>query len=547
MKPRDYQLWSVAEIFRYFEEGGTGNPIVALPTGTGKSIIIALFLAEVYRRYLGQRIVKLTHVKELIQQNLTKLLEVWPSAPAGVYSAGLGRRESQAPIVYAGIASAIKVAKDFGHVDLVLIDECHLVSPKEGTMYQEFLATLKATNPNLRVIGFTATHYRLGQGALTEDGGIFTDVCVDLTTFDNFNWFLDEGYLCPLIPRATHFELKVDAVKIQHGEFSQKDLQAEVDKEEITREALREAVEQGHGRRSWLVFASGIDHAEHCSQMLNDLGVSATFVHSKLSSEERDKRLLEYKAGAYTAMVNNGILTTGFDHPVLDLIVVLRPTMSPGLWVQMLGRGTRPVYAAGFDLATTAGRLAAIEQGGKRACLVLDFAGNTRRLGPINDPVLPKKRGKGGHGQAPVKVCTGCMTYCHASVRTCPACGQEFPLAVRFKATAGTDELIKRSSNPEIVSLPVDRVAYAEHRKHEGLASLKVSYHCGMRVFREWICLEHDGYAKHRAHDWWRENARTKPPATVYEAFQRLAELRRPERIKVWINKQLPEVRGHEF
>lgn len=543
---RDYQEFGVSALFRYFEENETGNPIIAMPTGTGKSLVIAGFLQEVFHRYAGQRVMCLTHVKELIQQNYGKLRSLWPSAPAGVYSAGLGRKEFYAPIVFAGIASAINCPEDFGRVDLVLIDECHLVSPKEGTMYQELIAALKVRNPFLRVIGLTATHYRLGQGALTEDGGLFTDVPVDMTTFDAFNWFLDEGYLCPLVPRPTKTELKVDGVKIQQGEYNLKQLQLAVDRTELTTQALTEACELASSRKSWLVFASGIEHMEHCCAILNDMGIAATFIHSKISGEERDKRLADYLAGRYQAMVNNGILTTGFDHPGLDCIIMLRPTMSPGLWVQMLGRGTRAVYAEGFDLTTASGRLEAIAASDKRNCLVLDFAGNTRRLGPINDPVLPRKKGA-KKGTAPVKICEGCGCYCHASVRVCPNCQYVFPLRAGFKATASTDELIRRNAMPEIVSVNIDRITYKEHKKPGGVSSLKVSYHCGLRVFHEWVCLEHMGYALHRAHDWWREHSSTRPPESVADALKRIGELRQPRAVRVWINRQYPEVRGHEF
>src|SRR5690606_23327156 len=103
MKFRDYQEYAIASIFRYFEQGGKGNPIVAMPTGTGKSVVIGGFIREVMLRYPGQRIIVLTHVKELIEQNYKKLLALWPTAPAGVYSAGLRRREIGLPITFAGI------------------------------------------------------------------------------------------------------------------------------------------------------------------------------------------------------------------------------------------------------------------------------------------------------------------------------------------------------------------------------------------------------------------------------------------------------------
>lgn len=544
--PRDYQTFSADSLFSYFAAGGTGNPIVALPTGTGKSVVIADFIRRSLLYYPGTRILALTHVQELIEQNCTKLLDMWPTAPLGVYSAGLGRRDVGYPVTFGGIASVVKSLSTLGRIDLVLVDEAHLVSPKDGTMYQELVEHLKALNPYVRVIGFTATPYRLGQGSLTEVGGLFTDFCVDMTTFEAFNWFLDQGYMVPLVPRATKTELDVSGVKIQQGEFSLGQLQASVDKAEITLAALKETIALAQDRQHWLVFASGVEHAEHVSEMLLQLGVSATCVHSKLTSG-RKERLDGFLSGQYRAMVNNGVLTTGFDFPALDLIVVLRPTQSPGLWVQMLGRGTRPAYARGYDLSTVNGRIDAINASLKRNCLVLDFAANTRRLGPVNDPCIPKVRGK-GTGEAPVKVCEACSTYCHASARVCACCGAAFQIKVKIRAQAGNDELIRRNDVPEIVDFNVDHVTYAEHRKPGSPSSLKVSYHCGLRVFKEWICIEHSGLPAKRARDWWREHSGVlKPPATVAEAGTRLAELHAPKRIKVWINRQYPEVRGYEF
>ena len=547
MKFRDYQDYAIESIFRYFEEGGVGNPIVAMPTGTGKSVVIGGFVQQVFYRYPGQRVIKLTHVKELIEQNFEKLLAVWPTAPAGIFSAGLGRKDTGYPIIYAGIATAIKAVETFGRIDLLLIDECHLVSPKADTMYRAFINGLKEINPYLKVIGFTATRYRLGQGLLVEEGGLFTDTCVDMTTLEAFNWFLSEGYLCPLVPRPTRIELDVEGVKTQNGEYNLKQLQSAVDREEVTRAALLEALEIGHDRQHWLVFASGVEHAIRVTDMLETFGVSATCVHSKMSGSDRDKRVADYRSGKYRVMVNNGILTTGFDFPAIDLIVVLRPTQSPGLWVQMLGRGTRPLYADGFDLETTAGRLEAISNSLKRNCLVLDFARNTRRLGPINDPVIPKRKGKGG-GEAPVRICENCGIYCHAGLTNCPECGFTFPRSIKFGSNAGTDDLIRDAREfPQVELFKVDRVVYNEHRKEGRPPSIRASYYCGLRMFDEWVCLEHGGFASKKARDWWRNRSLNQPPETTREGYQRLGELRTPTHIRVWINKQHPEVIGYEY
>lgn len=548
MKLRDYQNYAVDSIFNYFADGNTGNPIVAMPTGTGKSLVIGSFIQRALTQYPGTKIVKLTHVKELIEQNMDKLKTLWPLAPAGLYSAGLKRKEAFFPIVFGGVASVAKAnMAHFGKVDLVLIDECHLLSPKEGSMYQKIIAEFKKTNPKLKVVGFTATDYRLGQGKLTGENSFFTDVCVDMTKRDSFNWFISQGYLVPLIPKKPTLEIDLSNVSVRGGEYKENELQEAFDKQEITLYAIKEMIQFSNGRKCWLIFASGIEHAVHVAEMLDYLGVPATVVHSKMPEKERDANIADFKAGKYMAMVNNGVLTTGFDHPAIDMIGMLRATLSTGLWVQMLGRGTRPLFEAGFDLQTLEGRQASIAASQKQNCLVMDFAGNTKRLGPINDPVLPKAKGKGS-GVAPVKVCPACMLYNHASVRNCVYCQFEFPHYIKIGEHAGTDDLIATDNNQPITEIfEVDRVTYQRHEKEGKPDSLKVIYYCGLRSFKEYICFEHEGFASRKAKQWWRDaTLENNTPETITDVLLNLNLLRQPQRIKVWL-KQHPEIMNYEY
>ncbi len=553
---RPYQEEAVESIYRYFAHKG-GNPILACPTGTGKSVILAEFLRGALQSYPGQRILKMTHRKEIILQNADKLLKLWPTAPLGIYSAGLGRRDI-APITFAGIGSIYKLARDFGHVDLVLVDECHLVNGKDGTMYAKFLAELKEINPHLKVIGLSATPYRMGLGLLT-NGGIFTDVCYDLTSRDAFNRLIAEGYLVPLIPKRTQQQLDVSGVAIRGGEFVQSELQAAVDKETITYYALKEMVTHASERHSWLIFTTGIEHTEHVAEMLcKEFSILAKPVHSKMPDADRDLALREFRASRLQCLVNNDVLTTGFDHPAIDMIGMLRPTNSPVLWVQAIGRGTRPVYADGYDLTTLEGRLQAIQESVKQDCLVLDFARNTERLGPINDPVLPKPRSKGsGGGMAPVRVCEACNSYNHASALVCAYCGMEFPRKIKFGVHAGTQELLA-GDVPQVEVFKVDRVTYAKHLSRSGFNTLKVSYFCGLHLFTEYICLEHSGLALHKAHDWWRHRYRYrgtllsvngKPwiPESAEQGLQEAPNLKVPTHIRCWINRKHPEVISYDF
>jgi DNA repair protein RadD len=316
-------------------------------------------------------------------------------------------------------------------------------------------------------------------------------------------------------------------VHIRGGDFAQKELQEAVDKDAVTEMAVQEIMWYGKERKHWLVFGAGVEHATHIAACFERHGIPAAAVHSDCSDEERTSILARFKSGELRAVVNNNILTTGFDFPEIDLIGVLRPTQSAVLWVQMLGRGTRPAE-------------------GKSNCLVLDFAGNTRRLGPINDPVMPRKKGEKGPGQAPVRLCEACGAYNHASARSCEVCGAEFPRNHNLATTAYTEEVMA-ASEPKIEPFRVDKVSYSVHEKPGRPPSLQVSYYCGLRLFREWVCFEHDGYAKKKAHDWWRERTAEAIPETVQQAAAVADALPIPKEIKVWINAKYPEITAHEF
>lgn len=566
LKLRPYQFAAVESLFAYWRHH-FGNPVVVMPTGTGKSLVIAEFIRRAILKYPKTRILVLTHVKELIEQNFEKLVDIFPTAPAGVFSAGLNRKDYGRQVTFAGIGSVASCPEVFGKVDIILIDECHTVGIKENAQYRKVINALSQINPLLKVAGLTATPYRLGMGMIIEPGGIFTDICYDISALDEFNKLLLQGYLCPLVPQPTDTELDISEVHTVAGDYNQKELAQAVDKDSITKAAVAEMIEKGAARKSWLVFTSGIKHAVHVAQQLNLLGISAVAVHSNtkefpMTDAARDKAVADFKAGKIRALVNNGVFTTGFDFPGIDLIAVLRPTQSPGLWVQMLGRGTRPLWMPGYDISTLEGRLACIAAG-KRNCLVLDFAGNTRRLGPINDPKKPRAKGKGPKGDMPAKLCPQCNTFNYVSARFCPHCGFEFPIRSALESEAQSDELIRGFGNgkeapTEIIEhwFDVVSVTYSSHKAWNGKArifgrvpeSLRVTYNCGIRSFSEHINLEHDGSAKTSARQWWISTSDgLSVPATVRDALRMQGNLRKPNKIRVWINTPRPRVMYREL
>lgn len=527
--PRDYQEAAINATFHYFEKGNIGNPLIAMPTGTGKSLVIAETIKQVIQRYPSQRIVALTHVKELITQNADALCDQWPSCGYGINSAGLKQRDTANSVIFGGIASVKSIAERLGHRDLMLVDEAHLLGPNDDSMYGTVIAGLKQINPKLKVIGYTATPYRQGMGSLT-NGSIFTDIAFDITGMNSFNRLIHDGWLCPVYPKRTQVELDVSNVGMANGDFLKNELEDAVNEDKVTYAACKEIFRYGQDRTSWLVFTSGIKHAEHVARILQSFGIAAACVHSKLESGLRDERLKRFKSGLLQCLVTYNIGTTGFDHPPVDLIGMLRPTMSVGLWVQMVGRGTRPS-----------------PETMKQNCLVLDFAGNTKRLGPINDPYIPKKRKKGeAPGDLPVKICEHCGTYNHCSARFCIDCGREFSITPQITQTAGTEELL-RSNVPQIETFNVERVLYGLHEKDGSPPMIQVSYLCGIRMFKEFVCLEHEGHASKLARDWWRIRMGTvEAPPTTAEALKWISKLAEPRRIRVWINKKYPQVMGYE-
>jgi DNA repair protein RadD len=248
-----------------------------------------------------------------------------------------------------------------------------------------------------------------------------------------------------------------------------------------------------------------------------------------MSGKERDDRLEAFQAGKYQIAVNYNVLTTGFDHQPIDLIVMLRATKSVPLWVQMLGRGTRIFSGDNFFPP-------------KRNCLVLDFAGNTKRLGPINDPVIPRAKGQAG-GDAPVKICEECGTYNHISVRFCVGCGAEFSFAEKTQTKASDLEVI-RDITPVYEEFDVEMCHYRRHHsKRSGLDSFCAMHYCkNGRVIEEYVAIEGKGRARERAVQWWAQRSPTWCPSTIEEALHTVTSLRVPSRILVQTNVDFPHI-----
>jgi DNA repair protein RadD len=522
---RPYQQEAIDSTLRYFELND-GNPLIVLPTGTGKSIVIADFCKRVLAQWPDTKILVVTHVRELIRQNYDELKTLWPEAPAGVNSAGLKRREYDPSIVFCGIQSVHNKASKFVKVDLVLVDEAHLIPRKTNTMYQKFLKNLKVMNPHLRVVGLTATPYRLDSGLLY--GG-------DDSLFDGLSYeagvreMVEQKYLTKLVSKQPKTRLDVSGVSTRGGEFVAGELERAVDRSDVNEAAVREIVSFGAERKSWLIFCSGVSHATHIAELIRKHGISCETIFGDTPDAERDRIVRDFKAGKIRSIASMGVLTTGFNAPAVDLLALLRPTQSTGLYIQIMGRGMR-------------------NYPGKEDCLVLDFAGNVARHGPV-DRVNPKKPRKTDEaGEAPTKTCPECDSIVFAALTECPDCGYVWPpREPEIERTATTLPVMSTAIPSQWV--PVNSVAYRQHVKPGSPNSLRVEYRSGMVVYREWICLEHKGFARDKAIKWWMDRM-TGPgviPTTTVDAIGKANSLLKPAEIKVQKNGKYTEIVGFRF
>jgi DNA repair protein RadD len=500
MKLRDYQLDAIEAVYAHLR-GRDDNPVVCLPTGSGKSPILAAIARDAVQVWNG-RVLILAHVKELLEQSVEKLLAIAPDLPVGVYSAGLRRKELNYAVTVAGIQSIWRRAGELGPVDLVIVDEAHLIPAEDDGMYRSFLADARLVNPHLRVIGLTATPYRLKSGEICSPDNVLNTIAYEVGVKE----LIVQGWLSPLRTKSGSNRPDYDQLHVRAGEFVPGEVEDLMDDDSLVEAACDEIVAEASERRSILIFTSGVRHGRHVVDVLRDRhGLEGGFVCGETPSAERSAILKRFRSGDLRILANVNVLTTGFDAPNVDCVAILRPTLSPGLFYQMVGRGFRL-------------------HPGKADCLVLDFGGNVLRHGPVDD--IRVRREDRGDGEAPAKQCPECKALVATGYATCPQCGFAFPERERqqHEASATSEGILSGqvSRNEERVT----EVAYCFHTKRddpsgESPPTMRVEYRVGLgRGHREWVCFEHprNGYARRKAEQWWQARSREPVPDTVEEA-----------------------------
>jgi DNA repair protein RadD len=502
---RDYQSESVAAAWDCCRD--KKNPLIVLPTGAGKSLVIAQLIKDAIG--WDGRIVVLAHRKELLEQNAAEI-EGLTGCEVGIYSAGLNRKEPGSDIVCAGIQSIYKNAELLDRRHLVIVDEAHLIPDDQTTMYGRFLADIRAINKTVFVIGLTATPFRTGEGELTE-GELFDRICYEAQISD----LIKAGYLSQLTNEKTNCEVDSSKLPKARGEFTTRGMESAFD--QITVAAVEEILSSTRDRKSVLVFCAGVNHAEKVKQEFETkTSEPVALITGETLPLERAAYIRDFKAGEIKYLINVNVLTTGFNATRIDCVAVLRSTTSAGLFAQMVGRGLRT-------------------HDGKENCLVLDFGQNTQRHGALDDPDFGRKKSKSDEeGEAPKKSCPKCDAVCSISVRVCPDChfvfSDEEP-GPKHEATADHSAEILKRFPQDAREYRVSDVRWNFNRaKAEGKRdTMRVDYYvykdeeegnlADTMQISEWVCIEHEGFALKKAKEFWADHSANMFPDSIWDAL----------------------------
>lgn len=364
---RPYQQEAVDAAVEFFQSNTKLNAIEVLPTGSGKSLVIA----DIANRLQGHTLV-FQPSKEILEQNFEKLCS-YGILDCSIYSASFNSKKISR-ITFATIGSAIHHIDQFCHFDNVIIDECHLVNAKGG-MYEEFIRETKC-----KVLGLTATPYRLSTsswGAMLKfltrtNPRIFSKVIyqVQIKTLLNMGFLAQMDYYYTPCPRWDESNLKENSTG---ADYTDKSVQEEYKRIDfyswlvsITRRLLQP---KGRKRNGILVFTRFLKEAERLSREIE----GCAMVSGDTPKTERKRVIEAFKKGTIRVVVNVGVLTTGFDYPELDTVVMARPTKSLSLWYQIVGRAIRPSPL-------------------KDRGWVVDLCGSLNRFGRVSDLELIEPR-----------------------------------------------------------------------------------------------------------------------------------------------------------
>lgn len=509
---RPYQSSAVESALNFIKYRD-GNGYVNAPGGSGKSVMIAR-VAEICASW-NLRVVVLATNEKLLTQNRAKLTH---PEDAGIYCAGLGEKDDSRPITIASIQSIANHPQP-PHFDIALVDECDLVPDEREGQFWEFFA--RCGNP--RIVGFSATPYRLATGKLEWGEEIITIPISPL---------IAEGHLVAPMNKCGPAP-DLSKVSISMGEYNQKELNALYEDHDLLFTSIVKLIQWGQERNYCLVFTQSLAHSDALAAILEHNGYSCRTVSGETPKDDLHATLEDFQRGEFKYLINCQLLTVGIDLPCVDMVAIMRSTLSKRLFEQMVYRGTRPYP-------------------GKKNFLLGDMGGNLMEHGPLGSPYRGKaKREKSSEPKG--RICPPCESYTPVGSKECPDCGYVFPEAETRKVSHSYDADYQSATvyTGDVMTHTVDGVRYSKHlNKKNGNESLKVEYFCNYGKYgsiAEWLSAKHQNeWARGKAYQFFKDRGVTlEKPIEEYEWDDLIFEaskLKKPTTITVNHASEFPRI-----
>lgn len=536
MELRDYQIRTLDTVWETMQR--QLSALIVAPCSAGKTILFSKLIQRLLRENPGFRALILVDREVLVTQAADKLRRVAPelALSIGIVCASADKTKTlDQPVTIASRQTLDRLMDKFPPVQLCIVDEAHLLAiphpDKQPDQYCRIITRLRDYNPNMRLVGCTATPYRLGsyggyiygEANRPDSRPYWADVTTEITTAE----LLEGGYIAPLIGLARTGEVltqDLSHVGIVAGEYNLGQLSGVMCREIHVQSVVEAWRQEAMDRKKTIVFCTSKDHVTAVCAAFDKAGVRALPVHSGLSPLLLADNMQALQEGRAPVFASIAMLTTGLDVVDVDCLIIARPTKSAALHKQIIGRGQR--------LAP-----------GKKDCLVIDLVGAFRSFGTDPDCIRGVTVPRPGGGEAPVKQCDpekeGCGKWVHASLRYCPHCGHEFEMTEAVEAALGKLEKVHFGQNfadPE--SWEVRSVSYERHTSRTtGKQLVRVVYDCGSFNSRvsEWVCLPdyYEGFAVQKARDWWARRTGEPFPESIEEFFFLSDTLLQPQWITV--------------
>lgn len=526
--------------------------LLEAPCAFGKTIVLSKIIQRLLRENPGFRVLVLVDREVLATQTQDKLLAIAPelTLDVGIVCASVAKtKDPHKRVTIASRQSLVGMLNRFEPVHLTVVDECHLMAIcKEGQseppdQFGKIIQTLREYRPTMRLLGVTATPYRLNDGHIYGDKNApgclpyWSQVHHRCTVSE----LQSEGYLVPLTGKTVtpqQWKDDIQNVGTVAGEYNLGRLSDLMERGIYIQAAVDAWQQHASDRKKTLAFCVTIQHAEKLAAAFNAAGIPSLAIHSELDDLEAYAHMQALKDGTAKVFCSVAKLTTGLDVVDIDCILMARATKSTALYKQKLGRGQRTAP-------------------GKTDCLVIDLVGNNHEHGTDLDRLKVRwNRGGGKAGEASSKECPDCAADLHLAIRVCPECGYEYP---RNEKEAEAPEMIDAEYGiqpPE--EMQVLEMFMTKHMsKQTGKNLLKIRLEMknqfgSMVTGYLWLCFPEDGYSGYAVEKgkklWYVLSGSDRYPASVAEALSDdwRSEIVTPSTAIVDVSGKWPEVKSIE-